>query len=236
MNAEVDPLITATNRSWRTSEFFEYLPSKALNDFDSIATHSSCLSNTLLFEEHQNPSNICIAYECRVKLFTNSNDSRRFILRIARPGEILGLSSVITGNPYPMTAETLYQCTVGSVSRPDFLDFLNRYPEAYKAVACELSLQQDEACARLRTIGLTRCTSAKIGRLLLEWCANGRKTVHGTRVHLALTHEEIAECIGASRETVTRVLSDFRRRRIVDVRGAILTVMDREALEICSDL
>ncbi len=236
MNAEVDPLITATNRSWRTSEFFEYLPSKALNDFDSIATHSSCLSNTLLFEEHQNPSNICIAYECRVKLFTNSNDSRRFILRIARPGEILGLSSVITGNPYPMTAETLYQCTVGSVSRPDFLDFLNRYPEAYKAVACELSLQQDEACARLRTIGLTHCTSAKIGRLLLEWCANGRKTVHGTRVHLALTHEEIAECIGASRETVTRVLSDFRRRRIVDVRGAILTVIDREALEICSDL
>lgn len=236
MNAEVDPLITATNRSWRTSEFFEYLPSKALNDFDSIATHSSCLSNTLLFEEHQNPSNICIAYECRVKLFTNSNDSRRFILRIARPGEILGLSSVITGNPYPMTAETLYQCTVGSVSRPDFLDFLNRYPEAYKAVACELSLQQDEACARLRTIGLTHCTSAKIGRLLLEWCANGRKTVHGTRVHLALTHEEIAECIGASRETVTRLLSDFRRRRIVDVRGAILTVMDLEALESCSDL
>ena len=236
MNAEVDPLITATNRSWRTSEFFEYLPSKALNDFDSIATHSSCLSNALLFEEHQNPSNICIAYECRVKLFTNSNDSRRFILRIARPGEILGLSSVITGNPYPMTAETLYQCTVASVRRSDFLDFLNRYPEAYKAVACELSLQQDEACARLRTIGLTHCTSAKIGRLLLEWCANGRKTVHGTRVHLALTHEEIAECIGASRETVTRVLSDFRRRRIVDVRGAILTVMDREALEICSDL
>ncbi len=233
---ETDFSMTKASELWRTSEFFESLPSTALRDFDSITELSSCPSNTQLFAEHQRPSSIFIAYECRVKLFTNSSDSRRFILRIARPGEILGLSSVITGNPYPMTAETLYQCTVASVRRSDFLDFLNRYPEAYKAVACELSLGQDEACARLRTIGLTHGTSAKISRLLLEWCATGRTTDHGARIHLALTHEEIAECIGASRETVTRVLSDFRRRRIVDVRGAILTVMDRGALESCSDI
>lgn len=233
---EADSSITATSRSWWTGEFLDSLPGKALKEFEPIISFSSCRPNTQLFAEHQRASNIYVAYDCQVKLFTRSSDSRRFILRIAKPGEILGLSSVISGNSYPMTAETLYSCTVASVRRSDFLDFLNRYPEAYKSVARELSLHQDETCARLRTIGLTHCASAKIGRLLLEWCANGRKTDHGTRVHLALTHEEIAECIGASRETVTRVLSDFRRRGIVDVRGAILTVMDRGALESCSDI
>jgi len=233
---ESDLSLTTTSYSWRTCEFFDSLPRRGLQDFDSIASLSSCPSNTALFEEHQSPSNIFIARDSEVKLFTCTSDSRRFILRIAKPGEILGLSSAITGNPYPMAAETLHQCTVATVRRADFLDILNRYPEAYKAVARELSLHQDQACARLRTIGLTHGTTAKIGRLLLEWCANGRKTDHDARVHFTLTHEEIAECIGASRETVTRVLSDFRRRRIVDVRGAILTVMDRAALESCSEI
>lgn len=228
--------MTKADESSRTCEFFESLPSAVLNDFESIASFSSCPPSTQLFLESQKASNIYIAYDCQVKLFTRSSDSRRFILRIAKPGELLGLSSVFTGDPYQMTAETLYSCTVASVRRSDFLDFLNRFPEAYKGVARELSLGQERACDRLRTIGLTHGTSAKIGRLLLEWCATGRKTDRSARIHLALTHGEIAECIGASRETVTRVLSDFRRRRIVDLRGAILTVMDREALESCSDV
>jgi CRP/FNR family transcriptional regulator len=225
---------TAICQSSRTGEFFNSLTTEAQRDFESIATLFSHPSDTRLFAEQQMPLNIFIPYDGEVKLFTNSTDSKRFILRIARPGEVLGLSSAFTGNPYPVTAETLHSCVVASVRRSDFLDFLERYPAAYQGVARELSLHQDQACARLRTIGLTHCTSAKLGRLLLEWCANSQQTELGVRIHVALTHGEIAECIGASRETVTRVLSDFRRRQIVDVHGAILTIKDRSALESCS--
>ncbi len=233
MSETISP-VTAISQSSSTGEFFNSLTTEALKDFESIATLSSYPSDTDLFVEQQTPANIFIAHDGQVKLYTNSADSRRFILRIAKPGEVLGLSSVFTGHPYQMTAETLYPCIVTSVRRSDFLDFLLRYPAAYQGVARELSLHQDQAFARLRTIGLTHCASAKVGRLLLEWCANGKQTELGARIHIALTHGEIAECIGASRETVTRVLSDFRRRQIVDVRGAILTVTDRSALESCS--
>lgn len=233
---EIASLMTATSHFSWPGEFFDSLPRKALKEFESIASVASCPSDTELFAEHGKPSHIFISCDGQVKLFTRSSDSRRLILSIAEPGELLGLSAAITGRSYQMTAETLYSCTIASIQRSDFLDLLNRYPAAYQAVARELSLQQEQACARLRTIGLTHCTAAKIGQLLLEWCATGRQTDHGASIHFALTHGEIAECIGTSRETVTRVLSDFRRRRIVDVRGAILTIMDRSALESCSDV
>ena len=167
---------------------------------------------------------------------SHSSESRRLILRVAEPGEILGLSSAFTGSPYQMTAETLHACTVASVRRPEFLEFLNRHPAAYRGVACELSLRQDQVCARLRTLGLTHATSAKLGRLLLEWSANGLAEDAGARIHLTLTRGEIAECIATSRETVTRILNDFPRRGIVQVHGETLTVVDRTALETCSDM
>jgi CRP/FNR family transcriptional regulator len=212
------------------------LTTEALKDFESVATVSSYPSDTRLFAEQQIPANIFIPYDGQIKLFAHSTDSRQFILRIANPGEVLGLSSAFTGNPYQMTAETLYSCIVASVRRPDFMDFLLRHPAAYQGVAREVSLHQDQACSHLRTIGLTQCVSEKLGRLLLEWCGNGQQTESHARIHIALTHGEIAECIGTSRETVTRVLSDFRRRQIVDVHGAILTIMDRSALESCSGM
>jgi CRP/FNR family transcriptional regulator len=220
----------------RVGEFFRSLQEEARREFESIVSLSSPAAHTRLFAEHQEPSNLYISWDGQVKLFTRSSEGRRLILRIAEPGEILGLSSAFTGSPYQMTAETLHVCTVASVQRPEFLEFLNRHPAAYRDVAYELSLRQDQACARLRTIGLTHSTSAKLGRLLLEWSANGMTKDAGVGIPLILTHAEIAECIATSRETVTRILSDFRRRGIVQMHGETLTVIDRAALETCSDM
>ena len=220
----------------RVGEFFQSLPEETRKDFESVASLSSLATHTRLFTEHERPSSIYIPYDGQVKLFSHSSESRRLILRVAEPGEILGLSSAFTGSPYQMTAETLHACTVASVRRPEFLEFLNRHPAAYRGVACELSLRQDQVCARLRTLGLTHATSAKLGRLLLEWSANGLAEDAGARIHLTLTRGEIAECIATSRETVTRILNDFPRRGIVQVHGETLTVVDRTALETCSDM
>ncbi len=77
---------------------------------------------------------------------------------------------------------------------------------------------------------------AKLARLLLEWCPTGQQTDHGMRLKLSLTHEEIGECIGASRETITRTLSDFRHRRLVDLRGSTLMIPSRLALETCAGM
>jgi CRP/FNR family transcriptional regulator len=184
--------------------------------------------------EGQTPSDILILLEGHVKLFINSSNGKRLILRVARPGEILGLISALSGSPYGLTAEALHLCSIASLRRPDFLGFLSRHPAAGQSVVSELNVDYNRACERLRTIGLASSARAKLARLLLEWCTCGRQTECGTRFHISLTHEEIGECIGVSRETVTRILSGFKRRQMADLHGSTLTISNRAALEHCA--
>jgi len=166
-----------------------------------------------------------------VKLSINSNDGRRLIVRIAKAGHILGLSSALSGLLNAMTAEILYPSKIAVIERSQFLSFLARHPDAYQAVTEELSLHYKLACEQLRTVGLSASVREKLARLLLDWSEHGQKTETGTRLIFALTHEEIGEFIGASRETVTRTLSAFKSRRLVALHGTTLTIPSRTALE-----
>jgi CRP/FNR family transcriptional regulator len=81
-------------------------------------------------------------------------------------------------------------------------------------------------------LGLSHSAGEKLARLMLEWAArNGRETDKGTIVKLTLTHEEIAQLIGTSRETVTRVLGEFRDKKVAQLQGSTLMIRDKAALE-----
>lgn len=220
----------------KTGEFLSSLTYQAMVDLQGLQTVSSHPENSVLFEEKQAPYHMFIVLEGQVKLSMNSSDGRRLILRIAKPGEVLGLTSILSGSPYEVTAETLHPCKIASIRRQEFLGFLVRHPAAYESVARELSQDLNRACEQLRTVGLASSAPAKLARLLLGWSASGQQTDQGTRLKLSLTHEEIGECIGASRETVTRTLCDFKHRHLVDLRGSTLMIPNRMALESCAGM
>lgn len=211
--------------------FLNRLPVEAQRDLQSLAHKSSIPSGIVLFGEKDPASGIYIVQEGEVKLSMNSAEGKRLILRIARKGEIMGLASAMSGRPCEMTAETLYPSKIVSVSRTDFLAFLTRHPEAYPAVTDELSRSYSMTCDQLRTVGLSASAPEKLARLLLEWSEQGQTTERGTRCRFPLTHGEIGEFIGASRETVTRTLSVFKSRHLIAFNGSMLTIPSRTALE-----
>jgi CRP/FNR family transcriptional regulator, cyclic AMP receptor protein len=212
-------------------ELFSKLSPDAMEDLASIEFPTSYPPNITLFSEDDPPPGVFVVLEGEVKLSINSSDGRRLTLRIVRKGEILGLVSAFSGNRCEMTAETLYPCRIAPISRREFLAFLARHPEAYKAVTEELSRQIGIACSQLRTVGLSSSAPEKLARLLLEWSQNGQTTESGTKFRFSLTHEEIGEFIGASRETVTRTLNAFKNHRLVNLHGSTLTIPSRTALE-----
>jgi CRP/FNR family transcriptional regulator len=218
-------------QAWRTGEFFSKLSLAALRDLESMTFATAYQPGTILFSEKEMPKAVYIVVSGDVKLSINSSDGRRLIVTIAKAGEILGLSSVLSGLPNEMTAEILYPSKIAMIERNQFLSFLNRHPEAYQTVTEELSLQYKVACEQLRTVGLAASAPEKLARLLLDWSEKGQKTENGTRFTFSLTHEEIGEFIGASRETVTRTLSAFKNRRLVAFHGSMLTIPSRGALE-----
>ncbi len=211
-------------------EFIKRFSPAAQRDLMSLATASSYPSNHVLFSEREAARGVYVIVEGEVKLSINSSEGRRLSLRIARKGEILGLTSAISGSPYEVTAETLYPAKIAPIGRREFLGFLLRNPEAYQTVSMELTHEFTLACEQLRTVGLASSAPEKLARLLLEWSDRGQTVDAGAKFRFSLTHEEIGEFIGASRETVTRTLTSFKNRRLVAFHGSTLTIPNKDAL------
>jgi CRP/FNR family transcriptional regulator, cyclic AMP receptor protein len=166
-----------------------------------------------------------------VKLSLGSRDGKTFILKLVDPGEVLGLSATFSGNPYELTAETTCPCQLTFVERADFLGFLQENPQACFRVAEQLSLKYKIACHELRSLGLSYSAGQKLARLLLDWSSRSGESVKAQPcVKLSLTHDEIAQLIGTSRETVRRVFADFRKQRIVQSKGSTFLIRNKESL------
>ena len=120
------------------------------------------------------------------------------------------------------------------IRRDDFLQFVAKHPEVYQGVVRQLNTLYSGACEQLRTVALSASAPEKLARLLLKWSTTGRETKQGIQIKVPLTHEEIAEFIGATRETVTRTLSQFKNQHLIALQGSTMTISDRAALETIS--
>ena len=215
----------------RSERFFCDLPRTALAAFEKIKYSSAVPAGAVLFVEGQAPRGMYVLCRGRVKLSTTSREGKTLILRIAEPGEVLGLHASVSGKPYELTAETLQASQLNFVKREDFLRFLEEHGDACLRAAQHLSQNCQSAYEMIRSLGLSHSVTEKMARLLLEWSEQGENTKEGIRIKLALTHEEMAQLVGTSRETVTRVLSEFRKQQIAQLRGSTLLIRNKPALE-----
>jgi CRP/FNR family transcriptional regulator len=212
--------------------FFCHLSQSVAQALESIKLTNIYPKGAVLFFEAQSPRGVYMLCRGRVKLSVCSADGKMLILRIAEPGEMLGLSAVVSNLPYKATAETLETCQVNFIRKDDFLRFLREHGEACFRVAQHLSQNYHTAYVQIRSLGLSHSALEKLARLLLDWCqGGGMRTEQGIRLKLGLTHEEIAKMIGTSRETVSRLFSELKGRETIHLKGSTLIVRDMAALE-----
>jgi CRP/FNR family transcriptional regulator, cyclic AMP receptor protein len=215
----------------RENGYFCELPKPALGELERVKYASAYPTGAVLFVEGQAPRGVYLICSGRIKLSTTSRDGKTLILRIAQAGEVLGLHATVSGRPYELTAETLQPCQLDFIRREDFLRLLQNNADACLNAAQHLSKNCQSAYEMIRSLGLSHSVSEKLARLLLEWSSDGDVTKEGVRIKVSLTHEEIAQLIGTSRETVTRVLGEFRQKKLAQVRGSTLVILDKPGLE-----
>jgi len=220
----------------RAANFFCQLSPTAVKAFDAIKSTATYPRGAMLFMERQDARGVFVLCEGEVKLSISSAEGKTLIMRVAKSGEILGLMAGMSGAPYEVSAETIRPCQVAFIQRKDFQRFVAKYPEASQGVTRQLSVQYQAACEQLHTLGLSASAQEKLARLLLSWSASSQQTKEGSRTTLPLTHEEIAEFIGTTRETVTRTISDFKARHLVTIHGSTMMIPNRTALEACANL
>ena len=223
---------TCTECTVRAERLFCNMSTNSIAAVDAIKFTGVYPKGSLLFVEGEMPRGIFILCSGRAKLTTSSTEGKTLIVKIAEPGEVLGASATILGKPYEVSAETIEPAQLNFIKRDDFLKLLGTNAEACMHTAQQLSEKYHSAQREIRSLGLSQTTSEKLAKLLLDWCARGgEETSKGIRLKVLLTHEEIAQMIGTTRETVTRLLSDFKRKKIIDVKGSSVFVLEKDSLE-----
>jgi len=223
---------TCTECTVRAERLFCNMSNSSIGAVDAIKFTGVYPKGSLLFVEGEMPRGIFILCSGRAKLTTSSTEGKTLIVKIAEPGEVLGASATILGKPYEVSAETIEPAQLNFIKRDDFLKLLGSNAEACMHTAQQLSEKYHSAQREIRSLGLSQTTSEKLAKLLLDWCARGgEETSKGIRLKVLLTHEEIAQMIGTTRETVTRLLSDFKRKKIIDVKGSSVFVLEKASLE-----
>jgi CRP/FNR family transcriptional regulator, cyclic AMP receptor protein len=215
----------------RQNGFFCQLPCSALQAFNAAKFTSSYPADAVLFVEGQVPRGVYMLCKGRVKLTMSSSDGRTLIVRICEPGEVLGMQAALSGEPYELTAEALQPCQVNFVRREDFLRLLREYPEASVAALQQLGKGYRQACQEIRYLGLSRSATEKVAQFLLESSANAQQTSQGKRFNLGLTHEEISQVVGISRETVTRTMTDFKNKMLIVTKGSTIVIRNESGLK-----
>jgi len=198
---------------------------------DAISSSATYPKDAILFVEGQDPRGVFVICNGRVKLSTTSADGKSIIVRMAGPGEIVGLAGTLSGKTYELTAEAMEPIEANFIPKDAFVHFLKEHAEAAVRVAELLSSIYHATLLEVRYLGFASSTSEKLARFLLDLPAQAAAGEGYPRATLTLTHKEIGETIGASRETVTRLFASFKREGFIEVHGATVILSDKPKLE-----
>ena len=147
------------------------------------------------------------------------------ILRMAHAGEVLGLGCVLCNCSYDITVKTLAPCCIYFMSRAELIAFIERSQAGANALLRSLGRELTQLTERARSLLLPQTACSRLASLLLK-CGE-----ESARIDKVFTQEEIAQMIGSSRETVTRLLTMLRKRKIIQITSDSVVICDRGALE-----
>jgi CRP/FNR family cyclic AMP-dependent transcriptional regulator len=206
-------------------------------DFQSIGTPLSFAAHKVVLNEGFSADRIFVICSGRIKLIASSPEGRLLLLRVAGPGEVLGLAALLQGAHYRITAVTLEACSIKAIHRTDFIRFMDNFIDASRGTALAMARDYNSAVLSARRLALSSSAAGKLASALLDWARmdhlddcpeHSNQPISFT---MPLTHEELGNMAGISRETVTRLLTRFRREGLLDQTDQLMVLHHPNKLE-----
>jgi CRP/FNR family transcriptional regulator len=230
--SQVSPAVIDSNAEPIGQNFLPGLSEPSIRAINQISHVRKRPKGTILFFEGDTASGVYVLFEGRANVLTANTEGKTMIFRVALPGDVLGLNSVLAGTSQAVTVETLQACRFAFIASEDFLKFVKEHIDACLYFAQRLGRDCHSAYDVIRS--MCNPVSTRLARFLISCCAKGHENEGTVRACVALTHKTIAQRIGCSRETVSRTLSDFKRKGVAELVGTTLLVHDPTALECLS--
>jgi len=206
-------------------------PLRAIAGIERVSFIKRYPRGAVLFNEGHVARGVYVLCSGSAKISICSADGKKLIMRLAKPGDVLGLYAGLTGRPYEATAELLEPGQVSFVSRENLVELISRQEAFGLGLVQVFSEQFSELVDHARLLQLSDSATEKLARLILKWSRDfGELTGSGIKLQILLTQEEIAQLIGSSRETVTRLFSVLKRQQIIRVTGGAMIIRNSGAL------
>jgi CRP/FNR family transcriptional regulator, cyclic AMP receptor protein len=211
--------------------------STVLRHFNSIGVSRCREARAVLIREGFAADHLLIICSGSVKVTAASSDGRLLLLRVAGPGDILGLSALQEHTLYRVTAETLVPSIIKSIPRADFVRFMETHADVSRTTALALAREYNGALLTARRLALFTSAAGKLASALLDWARmdeldnSPAHTSLPISFAMQLTHEELGSMAGLTRETVGRTLARFRREGQVHQTDECMTLNHPDQLE-----
>ncbi|MBA2640177.1 MAG: Crp/Fnr family transcriptional regulator [Nocardioidaceae bacterium] len=214
----------------RQTPLFSGLDDDAANSLRSSLTQIELRRGDILFREGDSGDRLYLVVDGKVKLGRSSPDGRENLLAVLGPGQMFGELSLFDPGPRSATATAVTDVTMGSLGHDELSPWLTGHPDVARGLLHQLA-------ARLRrtneVVGdlVFSDVPGRVAKALLDLSSRfGRKADDGVHVHHDLTQEELAQLVGASRETVNKALADFANRGWLRLEPRSVVLVDLERL------
>jgi CRP/FNR family transcriptional regulator len=205
---------------------------------DEIKAGVSYERGDTVFVEGTPARSVYIVCSGSLKLLNGSSQGKVLLTRFAMPGEMLGLPEAWAGERYDCSAVAAEASVVSVIPAQMLQRFVRSYPAAAMRMTEALAEQYRNVNREARFLAFGGTSIERLARLLLEASRPDDDDPEFPCIHIPphATHVELAESIGSTRETVTRVLSELSRRGLVRRSRSGLTIVDREHLAALLDM
>jgi len=183
----------------------------------------------LVFLEGDECQGALILRRGRVKLSVEHSAGRSITVAIAQPGDIIGLAACFAQKMHETTAEVLDACEAEYITRDGLLRLIDEDKVFALSAMRQLSTGYVCVCEKLASISGADPVIVRLARLFAGWAPerNGHRSLC---LETRFTHQQMAEMIGTTRETVTRSLTEMRNRGLATLRNGALSIHDHDRL------
>jgi CRP-like cAMP-binding protein len=209
---------------------FEDLSPLELQDMERITRMENVRKHQPLYLPGEPSHNVYLLKKGRVKLTNSALSGKEITFEILEPGEVFGELEVLEGSFRATAAEALDDVVICLIRREDFDRYLATHPSAAVRLTKLIGLRLRRIQSRIEDL-VFRDVPARLAHLLIELSKDhGAVDQRGVRLRAKLTHQEMANLIGCSRETVSHTLGQFREDGLIQMDGHSIIIIDDKGL------
>lgn len=185
----------------------------------------------LVFMEGEPADHIYFVLQGKVKLSKVSDDGQEKIVLIIPDGQFFGEVPVLDKKTHPLTAETLEEAEIGMLKGEEFRNYLLEYPQISYIMMEIMAKRLRQSFRQIKNLALKNTTNRLASRLYKLTREYGVETKQGISINAIFTQQDLANMIGASRETVSRTLKEFEKAGVLEIVRQKITIKDMKKLK-----